>query len=1116
MDIIYRIRLLGNIQVEKEGTPIRDFESRKSLALLGYLARQSEPVSRSQLAGLFWGDKEEQRGRRNLSRELSQLSARLPHCFQADYYTVQFQPPPSVWVDTIAFEELLKSSRGDEVQGGRGEVFSSSPLPPRSSALLTEAVTLYRGQFMAGFYLDDCPEFEAWLLSEQEAWQRQVTQVLDKLINYHASQQQDEPAQAYARRWLMLEPWQEQAHRYLMRLLARNGQRPAALAQYETCRRVLDEELAVEPSTETVALYEQIRAGELSRGAGETGSRGEIFTSAPLPLITLASSSPPLKIPTPATPMIDREEERSQIAARLADPACRLLTLIGPGGIGKTRLMIQASLEAAQHLSRQHYEHGIYFIPLDPLSSAEFLAPTIADVLNFSFYSGADPLNQLLGYLREKRVLLALDNFEHLLLPPEGGMKGGVDLVADILQHAPQVKILAASRERLNLQGEWILPVQGLSTPPTADETPGPADSPAIQLFLQQARSVQPGFSPTAEDKGHIRRICQLVEGIPLAIELAAVWVRLLSCQEIAAEIERNLDFLATPLRNVPERHRSLRAVFDHSWQLLSAKERRVFRQLSVFRGGFRREAAEQVAGASLPLLLALVDKSLLRPPEQGRYLRHMLLWQYAIEKLEELPGEKEQTQARHCDYYAAFLQQRTAPLTGGNQKDTLAEIGAEIENIRLSWRWAIAQGRLAAIEQSLDSLFHFYDMRSWFKEGAEAFGLAAASLAEETRRRGGEDAKTRGGGKARGEEENRKSLIVNRKSQIVLGKLLARQGWFTFQLGQHEPAKALLQEALALLRQVNLKNNQQSLIPSRAHVSNLPKAHTAQSPLIFPLNYLGAVYRHLGEYDTARQYLEESQTICQELGDQAGLSIALTILAQIAHLQGDYGRARQLGRESLTLKRRIGDYWGITFSLNILGQIAYALEDYGEAKEFFQESLAICQAIDDRRGTGLCLNYLGDVVGKMGEARGAQQLYHESLATFREIGNQMGIIATHVKLGFNADTLKEYAAARTYFRQALRLGLQLQALPAVLDVLVGEAMLIIHTGLDKPHRAMEILALAFSHPASSRENQDRAARLLAELESQMSPEAVKAAQAAALPSNLEQLVQTILADRSA
>jgi predicted ATPase/DNA-binding SARP family transcriptional activator len=1082
MAIIYRLRLLGNIQVEKEGTLIRDFESRKSLALLGYLAQQAEPVSRSLLAGLFWGDKEEARGRRNLSRELSQLSARIPGCFQSDYYTVQFQPLPGVWVDTIAFEELIKS---------RGAGVKPAPLLLRSPAQLAEAVALYRGQFMAGFYLDDCPEFETWLLSEQEAWQRRVTAILDQLITYHTRRHQDDQALGYARRWLALEPWQEQAHRALMLLLAHSGQRGAALTQYETCRRVLAEELAAEPSKETVELYEQIRAGQLPpRVAPEPIDLGEAAPGQPTQAepVALTPPPPPVNIPLPGTAMINRDDERAAIAARLADPACRLLTLIGPGGIGKTRLAIQAGLEAATRSVGGELEHGIYFIPLDPLSSADFLLSTLANAINFSFYSGDDPTSQLLNYLREKRMLLILDNFEHLLTADQ---TGGVDLVANILAHAGHVKILAASRERLNLQGEWILPVQGLSAPAPHDRvtTKELAGYSAVQLFLQQAQTVQPGFKPTTADQQAIQRICRLVEGVPLAIELAASWLQLLSCDEIAAEIERNLDFLATPLRNVPERHRSLRAVFDYSWQLMSPEEKRIFRQLSVFRGGFRHEAAEQVAGASLAHLRTLVNKSLLQPPQAGRYLRHMLLWQYATEKLAELPAEQGSAQERHGLYYAGFLAQRSAALQGGDQKQALTEIGEEIENIRLSWRWAIAHGHVAALEQSLESLFHFYDMRSWFKEGAEVFALAAESLAIEAR-----------------EEENRQlsivnrqSAIANRQSQIVLGKLLARQGWYTFQLGRHQQAEELLQQALILLRPT--------------HIEGEPKQAAPVSALIFPLNYLGAVHRYLGEYDLAQQYLLESKLICQQVADQAGLSIALNILAQIANLQGDYSQARQLGRESLKIKRSIGDYWGMAFSLNILGQIAYTLEDYGEAKALFQESLAICQAIDDRRGTGLCLNYLGDVVGKMGDVRGAQQLYGESLATFREIGNQLGIISTHIKLGYSTGELGDYATARGYFHQALQMGLEIQALPAVLDALVGEAMLIMRGGQGKTAQVVEILALAFSHPASSRDNQDRAARLLDELASQLPPEAVKVAQAKVQASSLNALAQQIMSN---
>lgn len=1088
MEVIYRIRLLGMVQVEKEGQLLRDFESRKALALLGYLARHDQPVSRSHLAGLFWGEKEEARGRRNLSRELSQLSARLPDCFQADYYTIQFLPSAAYGVDTLTFATLVKTGGGQLQARPRTETPQPHPdgFPHHlaegiQADLLAEAVALYRGDFMTGYFLDDCPEFEAWLVREQEGWRRQVTELLERLIAYHARQTEDDQALFFTRRWLEIEPWRERAHRYLMTLLARQGERAAALTQFETCRRVLADELAVEPAPETVALYEQIRSGKLSQRAGEPESKGETENSPVPPRLPTPPPSPapdPLtssvavalhKVPTPTTAFIGREEELAKIAAYLNDPGCRLLTLIGPGGIGKTRLAIQAAWQTippAEDTPR--FYDGVYFIPLDSLSSAEFLVPTLADALDFSFYSGTDPTRQLLNYLREKRLLLVLDNFEHLL--------AGTDLVAEMLRHAPGLKILTVSRERLNLQEEHLLPIQGLKVPENQRVVRSPAALQAysaVQLFLQRAQAVNPNFTLTEADKPCIIQICRLTEGVPLAIELAAAWLRLLSCQEIAGEIEQNLDFLTTSLRNVPERQRSLRAVFDYSWRLLTEEERRVFRQLAIFRGGFQFEAARKVTGAALPLLLALVDKSLLRRAETGRYTRHLLLWQYADEKLDEIPAEKEQVQALHSSYYAAFLQQQESRLKGGQQRESLAEIGAEIENIRLAWRWAIENSQVAVIQLAVESLFHFYDMHSWFEEGAEAFALAATILAGEHPDTGFSN-----------------SPISNLQSPIVLGKLLARQGWFTFQLGQHEQAEKLLHQGLDLLRQAG---------------------PAALGETVFPLNYLGAVYRHLGHYEAAQKYLQESLAACQETGDNFGLTVALNILGQVAYLQGDYTEAQRFCQESLSLKQMLGDRRGATFSYNYLGQVAYALGEYPAAQTFFEESLAICQEIGDRRGIALCLNYLGDVVQMMGEDQGARQLYTESLAIFKEIGNQWGIISAWIKLGLAAGKLDEPVTARAYLSEALKLAQDSQAIPLVMDALVGWAALLVKEGQNE--QALEILALTLSHPASSRDNQDRAARLVAELEPRLSAEAVKGRRPRSRTDTLEIITRKLLTE---
>lgn len=356
MKVIYHIRLLGTIQIEKEGIPIRDFESRKTLALLGYLVSQDQPVSRSRLAGLFWGDKPEALGRRNLSRELSQLSSHLPNCFRADYHTIQFQPTAACCVDTLAFKALVKVEAGPKVSMGpvnaapAGQPLLSMADPTEAPAVsktqiskLAQAVALYRGEFMAGFYLDDCPEFETWLVREQEAWRQQVTGILDCLTVYHGLRRQYNEAQFFVKRWLELEPWQEEAHRYMMILLARMGKRGDALVQYETCRRVLAQELAVEPEAETVALYEQIKAGEW-----EGGPAGVIPTMLAGPRTPL-----PNLPPCPYRGLLAFREEdapfffgRETFTARLVESVHQqpVTAVIGPSGSGKSSIVFAGLL----------------------------------------------------------------------------------------------------------------------------------------------------------------------------------------------------------------------------------------------------------------------------------------------------------------------------------------------------------------------------------------------------------------------------------------------------------------------------------------------------------------------------------------------------------------------------------------------------------------------------------------------------------------------------------------------------------------------------------------------------------------------------------------------------
>jgi predicted ATPase/DNA-binding SARP family transcriptional activator len=1009
------LHVLGPARVERAGAAVQGFESRKAFALLCYLALQGQPSTRGQLAELFWGERPESRGRGNLNRVIHNLAQVVPGCITTSRQTLGIASSDAIWLDTSAFETL--AAQGD-------------------ARSLAAAAELYRGELLADLVLDDCPEFDQWLNELREHWRQQQIRLLQRLVAHQLQRGSAGEGIGWAERLLRIDPWNEAAHRSMMRLLAQSGQRSAALAQYESCRRVLADELGVDPEAETVALAERIRAGDELPAL--------MVPLAAIPPTRLAA--PQRSLPTPTTSFINRVAEQAEALARLRDPDCRLLTLVGPGGIGKSRLALQvAHLLAPESGPGGPFMHGAAFVPLATVEVAAWdeadvpaampaLATSIAAALSLSFSGPEAPHTQVLNYLREKELLLVLDNFEHLL--------ASAGFLVELLQQAPGLKMLVTSRARLNVPGEQIIEIGGLGFPngSNAAQRTDMEHYSALLLFQERAQAVHPRFRIDAEERA-VAHICQLVDGLPLGIELAASWVRLLPCEEIAREIEANLGFLQSSQRDGPKRHRSLRAVFDHSWNGLTAAEQRVLGQLSVFRGGFDRVAAAQVADATLPLLATLMDNSLVRRASDSgdsapaHYELQEVVRQYAAEKLAALGGTAEPAvRDRHCRYYLTFLHERTADLRGERQSIALAMIDRAIENIRAAWRWAITQGHVVAIGQASDSLFHFYDMRSYFQEGAIAFAQAAARLAE---RAGGEH---------------------DAAARLVWGRLLARQGWFTFHLGQQADAKALLEQSLAIIR---------------------PLAQAAE--LLFPLNYLAAVNYYLGAYADARRLCDEGLALSQASGDDYGAAIANNILGQIAYAQGDYPAARRACQQSLAIERASGNRWSMAYSLTNLGTVAYALGEYQEARRRFQESMAIRDALGDARGRALCLNYLGDTAEAQADYAEAMRCYQESLSLFTEIGNQWGMAAALIRLGYNALALAEPAAARAHFQAALQTAMRAQALPSVLDALAGIAA--VQSAAD-PLQALVLSQVVVGHPSTTKETSDRVAELRARLES--------------------------------
>jgi predicted ATPase/DNA-binding CsgD family transcriptional regulator len=630
---------------------------------------------------------------------------------------------------------------------------------------------------------------------------------------------------------------------------------------------------------------------------------------------------PPTHLPAEPTPFVGRREELAEIKRCLAET--RLLTLTGPGGMGKTRLALRAAVAAADG-----FEDGIFFVSLAPIRSVEHIIQTIAEAVKFPVATHEDPQQQLLRYLQRKQLLLVMDNFEHLL--------EGAGIVSEILRSAPGAKILATSRERLNLQSETILNVGGMSFPDQA----GPKDTrnyDAIDLFVQSAKRVQPGFDPSPDELGQIANICQIVQGMPLAIELGAAWLHILDVDEIGEELERGLDILAGEVRDAPERHRSIRAVFDHSWLLLSRAEQEIFMRLSVFRGGFTREAAQQVAGASLQLLAGLVNKSLLsRDPGSGRLEVHELLRQYAQERIEETPEVSVAAQESHAAYYAEFMRRRWQHLKDNRQMRALAEIEVDIENVRAAWRTYLLQGNAPQLWKFINSLWQVYWVRGWNHAGMELFAEAARAL--------------------EGEEDE--------ESTALRAVAMAHQGYFMAWLGRSDQGYELAKESVEILQQLN-------------H----PEA------LVFAYESMSVNANFLDRMTDETEAINTMLKIATEIDDKWLIAYALFPVSWVALVKEDYAKARRIAESSLILKEEIGDVIGSTLSLLGLGRVALARGELEEARGFFQRCLKKSEEIGYHYTLQNSSKYLGKVALSMGNIAEAENYLVQSLTISREIG---------------------------------------------------------------------------------------------------------------------------------
>ena len=776
--------------------------------------------------------------------------------------------------------------------------------------------------------------------------------------------------------------------------------------------RQIAELLAIhlEVPPEECAVFIKIARGEGSiKRLKDASSRPEASSA------VSESFFPPSNLPFLPLPLIGRQQESGSLARMLADPRHRLITILGPGGIGKTRLAVDVAIAA-----RPVFEERVYFIQLADFNTPESILPAIGAVLDIPSTNSAEFKARLVSYLRDKAVLLLIDNFEHLIV--------GAPVLSELLQRAPRLKLLVTSRERLNLQGEWTFELGGLSVPVTSEE--GETVYSAIQLFEYHVRRLRPDLPLVGKERDAAIRICQRVDGTPLAIELAAAWVNVLSCQEIANEIEQSFDFLSSLLRDVPRRHRSLRAAFEHSWKRLTESDQKALSRLTIFQGGFNREAAEAVVGADMRVLSSLESKSLLRYSESGRLDLHEVIRKFSSEYL----LDESALRSRHSEYYLDLLHKSEPALFGKDASNLLRDLFHEIGNLHIAWEWALGQKAFVSMDAALESFWMVYDNHGWLQEGIAQTGKLVAVLQNEP---------------------------ITRDQQIYLGRALTFHGVLSFRAGNYVTARSALEEGIGILRDVG-------------------ETKYLSAALIF----CGIVVSLMGELFYARRLMDEGVKYAT-----ANQNIWFMALGQynqgfIAGLAGEHEYAFERMHESLVLWRELGNLRFIALALNFLSPIAMQLGQLDNAQAYLQESLTICIQIHDRWGIGTAYGRLGLLALAKGDMAGAKTMLEQSLSLFTDLGARRDIAWALTQLGKAFSTSEDYGEAERLLKQAIKLSLEVQILPQAIDAALELANCFARAG--KVSEAMELILSALPHPANTEDTKRRGAELKSMIEPQI------------------------------
>jgi predicted ATPase/DNA-binding SARP family transcriptional activator len=964
-------------QIKRGNGPVT-VQRRKDLALLIYLVVTSQPHSRDTLATLLWQEESQTVARSNLRKSLSRLKTLLgENSLLVSQDQVRIHPDLSLQLDINDFHACLEQFRQHQSDQNGHE----QNLCPACRRALEEAAGLYQADFLNGFLLPDSSTFEEWQFFQAESLRQNLAEALEQLTRHYTTEGDYATALPYCLRWLSLDRLHEPAQRQLMLLYALNDQPAAAKRQFEECVRLLEEELHAQPEPETLQLFDAIQKKKF------TGLQKEAYSStrAENRKGSKPSAEFPEKkaysLPTYPSTFIGREKELEEILHLLQDPSCRLLTLLGPGGSGKTRLALQTAVRLRED-TKELFPDGVCFISLAPLTDPESILGALISGLKITSQAarGVNTRERLSGHLQGRRLLLVLDNFEHLL------GEESIELISELIGAAQQSKFLVTSRERLNLLGENIFRVEGLEIPEAhmplskAEVDSVSSAFSALQLFEQSAERVQPSFGITRENYETIVQICRLVQGMPLAIEMAACWLEIFSLEEIRDEISRSLDFLQSNLRDLPERQRSLRAVFDASWNLLDKQTRPSMKALSVFRAGFTREAAQFVTGASAKTLLDVTNKSWLQRLDSGRYQIHELLRQFCFEKLQQETVTFEQVKKQYCEYYASYGSTLWRAMKGRNQKSAFAAAGEEFENFNTAWAWLVEKNQMGtAVEYLLPTQFYYAELRVLtpdLLQMAESTLQILKNLPETP-------------------ERHRWEIILNTALTI--------------------PGRFAVYEAIGFGIQKDVLQSIWSL---------LEKEGTSYQADYWSIR-LAYAYGIFINDETAIGYLARILSDLQDPNRSWERAMAQLYLAKLQLPQLSYSLKNEATLERHTLEAvnifsTLDDELNVSYALLQLGSLKYKQEELEEAIEQWRLATTALTGLDEWSAANIAIRQMGDAYLQMGQYEAAFNSFEQIARICFEHGHAQDAVGALSKESFEMVRYGDLEQARRIRQQCI------------------------------------------------------------------------------------------------